>query len=121
MSELLNSSAFFALAISLAGYELGSFLKKKTGLALFNPLLIAIVTVMMILLLFHIDYETYEEGSSILNYLLTPSMVALAIPLYRQLEVLKKKRDCHWSRGAVRCPDGAVFHASSSPCFRNVP
>ncbi len=90
MNEFLLTSTFFALVLSLAGYELGQFLKKKTGLALFNPLLIAIVVVIVLLLLFHVDYDTYEEGSSVLSYLLTPATVALAIPLYRQVDLLKK-------------------------------
>jgi predicted murein hydrolase (TIGR00659 family) len=72
------------------GYETGVFVKKKTGLAVFNPLLVAIVFVIAILLVFHIDYSVYEEGSSMLSYLLTPSTVALAVPLYRQFSLLKK-------------------------------
>lgn len=90
MNEFFMTSTFFALALSLAGYELGQFLKKKTGLALFNPLLIGIVVVIVLLLLLHVDYGTYEEGSSVLSYMLTPATVALAIPLYRQVNLLKK-------------------------------
>lgn len=90
MNEFIGESTFFALVISLLGYELGNFLKKKTGLSVFNPLLVAILVVIVFLLIFHIDYAVYEEGGEILSYLLTPSTVALAVPLYRQLEVLKK-------------------------------
>lgn len=90
MPEFFPESTFFALVISLLGYEAGLFLRKKTGLALFNPLLVAIVFVIGILLLIPADYGTYEEGSAVLGYFLTPSTVALAVPLYRQLGVLKK-------------------------------
>lgn len=90
MSEFFLDSTFFALVVSLAGFELGRFLKQKTGLALFNPLLIGIVTVIVLLLIFRIDYGTYEQGSSILTYMLTPATVALAVPLYRQVDLLKK-------------------------------
>ncbi len=90
MTDFFCESAFFALVISLFGYELGNFLKKKTKLPLFHPLLISILVVIAILVLFGIDYRVYEDGAKILNYLLTPSMVALAVPLYRQLEILKK-------------------------------
>ena len=79
-----------AVTISLLGYEMGSFLKRKTGLAILNPLLVAIAVVIVLLLLFHVDYEVYEEGSEILSYLLTPATVALAVPLYRQMHLLKK-------------------------------
>lgn len=90
MKEVLSNSVFFSVVISLLGYELGVFLKKKTGLAVFNPLFIAIVTVIVILLLFHIDYAAYEAGGVYLDYFLTPSTVALAVPLYRQMKILKK-------------------------------
>lgn len=90
MSDFLSESSFFAVFISLLGYEIGVFLRKKTGLVFFNPLLIAIVFVIGILVVIGMDYEIYEDGSSLLSYFLTPSTVALAVPLYRQFAVLKK-------------------------------
>ena len=89
MSKLLQDSAFFCLAISLIGYEIGIILRQKTKLALCNPLLISIVFVIIILKVTNIKYEVYEDGSSLLSYLLTPSTVCLAIPLYEQIEKLK--------------------------------
>ncbi len=90
MNEFFMTSTFFALVITLLGYQLGVFLKNKTGIALFNPLLISIIVVIGILLLTRVDYESYESGTQILSYFLTPSTVALAVPLYRQMAVLKK-------------------------------
>lgn len=90
MNDFFADSLFFSVVISLFGYELGNFLKKKTGLAIFNPLLVAIVVVIAFLLIFHVDYAVYETGGEYLSYFLTPSTVALAVPLYRQLAVLKK-------------------------------
>lgn len=90
MHDFFTNSVFAAVVISLLGYELGSFLKKKTGLAILNPLLVAVVVVIGVLLLLHVDYAVYEERSQILHYMLTPSTVALAVPLYRQFSLLKK-------------------------------
>ena len=90
MSKLLQDSAFFCLAISLIGYEIGIILRQKTKLALCNPLLISIVFVIIILKVTNIKYEIYEDGSSLLSYLLTPSTVCLAIPLHQQMGLLKK-------------------------------
>ena len=90
MSKLLQDSAFFCLAISLIGYEIGIILRQKTKLALCNPLLISIVFVIIILKVTNIKYEVYEDGSQLLSYLLTPSTVCLAIPLYQQMGLLKK-------------------------------
>ena len=90
MSELLGDSLFFGVVVSVLAYQVGMVIKKKWKLALFNPLLISIVLVMAVLLIFHVDYETYNEGAKYLSYLLTPATVCLAIPLYEQLEQLKK-------------------------------
>ena len=89
MIEFLEESLFFGAFISLLFYESGLLLKKKFRLAVFNPLLIAILCVMAVLLLFDIDYDTYNEGAKYISYLLTPATVCLAVPLYRQLQLLK--------------------------------
>lgn len=90
MKELLTQSAYFAVALTLICYQIGVWIKKKTGFALANPLLIAVLLIVPILLLLDVDYEIYKEGAEIISYLLTPATVCLAIPLYRQLVMLKK-------------------------------
>ena len=90
MKEFLTDSVFFGAFISLAAYELGLLLRKKFKMALFNPLLIAVICVMSVLLILDVDYENYKEGGKYLSYLLTPATVSLAVPLYEQLELLKK-------------------------------
>ena len=90
MAEFIENSVFFGAAISLLAYELGLILKKKFKLAIFNPLLIAILCVMGALVVLDVDYETYNEGGRYISYLLTPATVCLAVPLYQQLTLLKK-------------------------------
>lgn len=90
MNELVLSSATIGVVISIAAYEVGVFLKKKTNSAFLNPLLISIILVMAFLLIFRIDYESYNSSAKYLSYLLTPATVSLAIPLYQQLGLLKK-------------------------------
>ena len=90
ISKILTESAFFGLLLSLAAFELGLFLKKKFKKGIFNPLLISIIVVIAVIKLFDIDYAAYEAGAHVLNYLLTPVTVCLAVPLYEQLESLKK-------------------------------
>lgn len=89
MNELLQESVFFGVLISIAGYELGNVLKKRWKLAIFNSLLISILVVIIVLLVGHIDYDTYAYGAQYLSYFLTPATVALAIPLYEQIGLLK--------------------------------
>ncbi len=90
MKEFLCTSVFFGVLVSIAAYELGVFLKKKFKLGIFNPLLIAIVVVMVVLVVFHVDYESYNAGAQYISYLLTPATVCLAIPLYDQIQKLKQ-------------------------------
>lgn len=90
MSEMLSNSVFFGVMASILAYELGVFLKKKTKLAICNPLLVAIIAVIVLLAVLNIDYEDYKSGAQLLSYLLTPATVCLAIPLYEQISLLKK-------------------------------
>lgn len=90
MSELLGDSLFFGMVVSVLAYQAGLWIKRKWKLAVFNPLLISIFLVIAVLLIFDVDYERYNEGAKYLSYLLTPATVCLAIPLYEQLEQLKK-------------------------------
>ena len=90
MTEFIENSVFFGAVISLLAYELGLILKKKFKLAIFNPLLIAILCVMGILAVLDVNYDTYNEGGKYISYLLTPATVCLAVPLYQQLTLLKK-------------------------------
>lgn len=89
MNFLLNSQ-FLAVVISLIAYMIGLYLKQKIKLAILNPLLIACVIVILYLLSTRADYKIYQKNMDFINYLLTPSTVCLAIPLYHQVEVLKK-------------------------------
>lgn len=90
MREFLSESVFFGVAVSIVTYECGMVLKKKLKLAIFNPLLISIAAVIVLLIGLKIPYEHYEAGAKYLSYLLTPATVCLAIPLYEQVELLKK-------------------------------
>lgn len=90
MNEFIQSSVTFGVVLSLAAYEAGLFIKRKTGKSFCNPLLIAIILVILCLLLFQIDYDKYQSSAKYLSYLLTPATVCLAIPLYRQASLLKQ-------------------------------
>ena len=90
MNQLFQDSVFFGVLISLAAYGIGMLLKLKTGWSLMNPLLISIILVIITLLLTGVDYKTYSAGANSISYLLTPATICLAVPLYQQVELLKK-------------------------------
>ena len=90
MNNILSSSMFFGLFLTLATYMLALRIKKRFKSGLVNPLLIAIVMCIAVLLVFNIDYETYNQGAKYISGFLTPATVCLAVPLYTQIEKLKK-------------------------------
>lgn len=92
MNEFAASSVFFGVFVTLAAYFVGLKVKAKTGLAIMNPLLIAIVLVMLLLRGLDIDYAAYNQSARLVSSLLTPATVCLAVPLYEQLQLLKRHK-----------------------------
>ena len=90
MKEFITQSVYFGVVITFIGYEIGLLLQKKFKTALMNPLLIAAILIIGVLLVLGVPYEEYNKGAEYINFFLTPATVSLAIPLYRQLSVLKK-------------------------------
>ena len=90
MKDFLTESVFFGVMLSLAAYGVGVFLKKKTKMGIFTPLLKSIIITIIVLIVADIDYDIYYDGAKYISYLLTPATVSLAIPLYIQIEKLKK-------------------------------
>ncbi|WP_442911572.1 LrgB family protein [Lachnospira sp.] len=90
MMEVLESSVFFGVTITLITYAIGVLIKKKLKIAIFNPLLISIALIIIFLAFTGIDYQSYSEGADFISYLLTPATVCLAVPMYEQMDSLKK-------------------------------
>lgn len=89
MTELLSFSTLWAVLLTVAVYEFGRFLQKKTGLAVCNPVLIGAALIIGFLLIFKVPNEAYQESAQRFSWLMTPCTVCLAIPLYKQLERLR--------------------------------
>ncbi len=86
----IMETPIFAVLISLLAFELGILINKKTKIALFNPLMIAIATVMLVLIILKIPLEKYQSGGNLISFFLTPATVILAVPLYKNIAALKK-------------------------------
>lgn len=80
----------FGIVVSIVFYSIGVYIQKKTKLAVFNPLLLAILGIILFLKLGHISYESYKIGGDTINFFLSPVTIVLAIPLYKQYDLLKK-------------------------------
>ena len=90
MQEYFANSIFFGIFLTIFMYQIGAAIQKKWPLPIFNPLLISMFAIIGILVVTKIPYETYEQGAEFIGNLLTPLTVCLAVPLYRQLKVLKE-------------------------------
>jgi putative effector of murein hydrolase len=90
MSELLYTAAF-GICLSVVAYSLGVYLQKKTGLVIFNGLLVAGVIIIALLLALDIPFEAYNVGGSIISLFVTPMTVCMGLSIYRNLPLLKKR------------------------------
>jgi predicted murein hydrolase (TIGR00659 family) len=82
---------YLAIPLTLVVYFFAQWLYKKTGFALFNPILICIGTLITVMMVFQFKLEEYEQGTTILTRLLEPAVIALAFPLYQQFVHVKAK------------------------------
>lgn len=89
MSYLENE--FFLLAITFGLYFLAKVVQKKTGFVLLNPILLTIAVLIIFLKMTNISYDTYNKGGHLIEFWLKPAVVALGVPLYLQLETIKKQ------------------------------
>lgn len=90
MNSFLANASFFGALLCLVCYFLGRALARRFPHPLMNPLLIAIVLCIAFLAVFRIDYDAWNVSASKLTWLLTPSTVALAIPLYEKIDLLRR-------------------------------
>jgi predicted murein hydrolase (TIGR00659 family) len=87
----LAASPLLALTLTLLAYLGGLWLYRRSGQnPLVNPVLIAVVAIVGLLFATGTDYRTYFDGAQFVHFLLGPATVALAIPLYRQVQQVKK-------------------------------
>lgn len=89
MSELL-SIGILPVVLTLFAYQVGVQCQKKFRLPIFNPLLVATLLVLGIFAVTGMKYQRYQEGMQFLSWLMTPATVSLAIPMYQQIQILRK-------------------------------
>ena len=91
MMEILLNNGYFFLLLTLVAFSIGSLIQKKTKLAILNPLLLGAAMVIAVLWVLDIPNSAYQAGCQVLNYLLTPATICLAVGFYEQFQNLKKQ------------------------------
>ncbi len=85
------SNIYFLVALTFVVYIGFQYLQRRTRLALLNPILFAIIVVIVFLQITGIEYSTYSEAGGIIEFWLKPAVVALGVPLYKQLKTIRKQ------------------------------
>ena len=89
MTELLNIS-ILPVVLTLFAYQIGVLCQKKFKLPIFNPILIGMIIVILTLKVTGLSTGSYQNGVKLMSWLMTPATVCLAIPMYEQVQALKK-------------------------------
>ncbi len=89
MSFLANK--YFLIALTFGVFYVAQIVHKRSRFFLFNPILLTIGGLIAFLKLTGISYETYYEGGYLIEFWMKPAIVALGVPLYQNLEVIRKQ------------------------------
>ena len=85
------SNTYFLLALTFAAYALSQLLQWRTQLSVMNPILISAIVIIAYLKLTNVSIESYNEGGRYIEFWLKPAIVALGVPLYKQLSTIRKQ------------------------------
>ena len=89
MSEICQQT-LFGIFITLLFFYLAQLVGRRFKFVLFNPVLLSVVSIICFLILFEIDFETYNIGGQYLGFLLGPTVVALGVLFYEKYEQIKQ-------------------------------
>ena len=89
MNFLANK--YFLIALTFIVFVAARMFQRRTGIAMLNPILVTTILLIGFMLGADVDYDTYAEGGSYIEFWLKPAVVALGVPLYRQLEAIRKQ------------------------------
>ena len=87
--QSIISSEIFIITLVAGVYLAALWLYRKTRLALLHPLLVSIPALVAVMSVIGIPYESFRQGSRMINFLLGPSVVALGYVLWEQVEYMK--------------------------------
>lgn len=118
MEEVVSNSVFFGLALTFGAYAAGCAIYGKVRTPLLNPLIVTNVLVIAFLALTGISYESYNRGARYIGDMMTPATVCLAVPLYRQLHLLRKHAAAICCGIAAGVAANAVCMFATSLIFR---
>lgn len=109
MIDVVLQSPFFGLTLCIVSFLLGKWVQKKTGWLLANPLIIAALLCVSVLVLFQVPYDAFQHGAAAINWMLGPVTALLALSIYNQRQVLRE----YFVPVLVGCLTGSVTSMAS--------
>ena len=111
------SNPFVLIALTFVVFFCAKLTQRKTGWVLFNPILITIAVLIAFLKITGIQYEVYHEAGSQIEFWLKPAIVALGVPLYQQLKVIRKQLIPILISQTVGCVIGIISAVATAQCL----
>ena len=88
--EKLLEIGLLPIILTLLAFQFGAWIQKKTRSALCNPIIVAVFLILGFMALTGYENTDYQAGAAKLTWLITPATICLAIPMYEQMNILKK-------------------------------
>lgn len=85
----LMQTPLFGIVLTILSFEIGLIISRKTKISIFNPLLISIALIIAFMHFTGLSLEKFNRGGDIISFFLGPATVILAVPLYKQIKLLK--------------------------------
>lgn len=83
-------SILFGVMLTIVVFNISVFISKKYKIAILNPILLSMIIIIGILKLLDIKYDDYYKGASLISFYVAPATIALVVPLYKNINLLKK-------------------------------
>ncbi len=90
MIAFLAASPYFGVVLTLSMFSLAYLINRRWSSPFTTPLFLATVFIIIVLLETGISYTDYNSGAQYITYFLVPLTVSLAVPMYKQLPLLKR-------------------------------
>lgn len=88
--QIIINSPLFGIFLTIITFIIGYEIQVKLGLKFLSPMVTSSVLIILVLLTFKIPYSNYKIGADIIIFFVAPATVVLAVPLYKNLEIIKK-------------------------------
>lgn len=89
--QLILRSELFLITLTFLLFGIFTWVQKKSGIALLNPMIFTIAGLIAFLKITGISYDEYAPSGRMIEFWLKPAIVALALPLYNELKHIKNQ------------------------------